>query len=358
MLFVFLSHFTECYILPTGKTHLLSMLYGISKVASPTFMLVSGIVLGYLHETHAKDFEPVKRMLIGKGLFLLTIGRVLMTCAHIPIAGGLPQALNWFLITDAIGVCVILGSLTIQYMKPWHRMLAGLSIYCLSLLLVIFWVPQSRDLMGVKEVLVGPSAGAPYSDHVLADVFPLIPWFALYLTGTVVGSRFGRLYASGEVSRAVSYVGRLAIGCLVFGVAIAVVRKICWPMDQAELGVALSYQSHPEKLPPSIVYFLFYGGIGLSFLFGFLRFKNLAFVRSLANHVGVMGRVSLFVFIVQYYVYFSGLVLLRPGYSAFWPVYFVLSAMVIYLVSRLWFTSGMNRYLIIRYDKFLRPANR
>lgn len=356
MLFVFLSHFAESYVSPTGKSGLLGILYRISMVASPTFMLISGTVLGYLYETHKDDFGPLKRILIGRGLFLLTLGRVLIMLAHIPLAGGFRQMLGWGFITDAIGISVILGSLSIRHLRPSLRLLIGLCLYAVSWWVVLTWFPNGFFLKSLKYSLFGPLSG--YQNLIYADVFPVVPWFSIYLVGSFLGARLGQLQIRNEMSRATSLVLQWALGTLFLAVVIHTFKLYLGDAIPAELTNAWFHMVQMGKLPPTILYFLFYGGIGLLFLYAFLRFERNRVVKAVMEFTRILGQVSLFVFILQYYVYFSVFVLLRLDYSPFWPLYFAVSIIVIYLPSKIFYDRGLNRYFIVPYSRLFDQARR
>ncbi len=356
MLFVFLSHFTESYIRPTNKFELMLWLYRISMLASPAFMLMSGIVLGYLYETHKENFVAMKRKLIGRGLFLLTLGRLLIILAHIPIAGGFQQALRWGFITDAIGMSVIVGSLTIKYLRPSIRFFIGLGLFTLSWWLILTWFPDGKPLEAIKGLLFGPMEG--YENKIYADVFPIVTWFSLYLFGTCIGSRLGILQIREEMLKATSFVGRVASALSLAAVIILALRILMGPFDSSKLGLALSSQLYPQKLPPTALYFAFYGGMGLSILYGYLKFRENAFVTIISQVTRVFGEVSLFVFVVQYYVYFSVFVLLKLDYSVLWPLYFAASVIIIYIPSRIWYSRGLNKYLTVPYWKIFDKSTR
>ena len=349
MFFVFLSHFAESYVRPNGKFELLSILYHITMVASPTFMLISGIVLGHLYEMRKDDFQPLKRTLIGRGLFLLTIGRVLIMLAHIPLAGGFISMLHWGFITDAIGVSVILGPLLIQRVNSTVRLVAGIGLFALSRTLVFTWYPTQEFMTVVKYLLFGPAAG--YHNAIYADVFPIVPWFSVYLVGTCIGTRIGTLHVRGEMGKANAFILALASVTISFLVLGPVLIEYINVQSLEHITSSWPLMIHIEKLPPSLSYFLFYGGIGLLILYAYSRLESNSVVASIARFTGMIGQVSLFVFIVQYFVYFSLLVVLKLQYTVFWPLYFVASVFVVCVPSKLWYDRGLNKYLSVPYDK-------
>ena len=65
--------------------------------------------------------------------------------------------------------------------------------------------------------------------------------------------------------------------------------------------------------------------------------------------MATIGQVSLFVFILQYYIYFSLLysLHLRPGH--YWPLYFLISVALIIMAALFWHRRGLNRFITVGY---------
>ena len=85
MLFVFLAHFNEYYLGSNGKSNQLYFLEKFTKLASPTFIIISGITLGFLFSINKLNFGQTKRKLVDRGLFLITIAHVLIALSWIPM---------------------------------------------------------------------------------------------------------------------------------------------------------------------------------------------------------------------------------------------------------------------------------
>jgi hypothetical protein len=64
MLFVCLSHFTGDYLLKTGPTQLADCLGTARMIASPTFVIVSGMVVGFLAKTNPNGFGQLRLKLV------------------------------------------------------------------------------------------------------------------------------------------------------------------------------------------------------------------------------------------------------------------------------------------------------
>jgi hypothetical protein len=102
-----------------------------------------------------------------------------------------------------------------------------------------------------------------------------------------------------------------------------------------------------QKLPPGPVYALGYGGLGLAFLLMFMRLEEHVPGSRLLSALGVFGRASLFVFIRQYFVFFTGFEILRPAYSPWWPLWLGAATIAMWLVAREWDRRGLNRLLTV-----------
>src|SRR5262245_65843957 len=81
MLFVFLSHFGLIYFTDTNAT-LLALSQDIGRVATPTFMIISGVMAGYLFESR-QDFSGMRTKLRDRGLFYLVAGHLAITAATV-----------------------------------------------------------------------------------------------------------------------------------------------------------------------------------------------------------------------------------------------------------------------------------
>jgi hypothetical protein len=102
-----------------------------------------------------------------------------------------------------------------------------------------------------------------------------------------------------------------------------------------------------QKLPPTPVYFAWFGGCGMllvSTILWLVKHGRAAwFIRAAA----VLGRASLFVFILQFYVYYVAFHLLALPYTPMWPAYLLGSIALIWLAARWWDARGLQRYLTV-----------
>ena len=111
MILVFVAHFSDAYYgLSSPVRH--GLLTFVTRVASPAFVWISGIMLGILYHRHREHFERTRNRLIDRGLFLILVGHPLIAGAHFP------NGLRIVFITDTIGVAVIVGALLIARAQP------------------------------------------------------------------------------------------------------------------------------------------------------------------------------------------------------------------------------------------------
>ncbi|MGA9362883.1 MAG: acyltransferase family protein [Bacteroidota bacterium] len=341
MLGVFLSHFAYGYFNRGVTVSYLPWLFYVAMLASPMFMIISGVVLGFLYETHKENFEKIKLKLIVRGLFLMGVGHILIVIAHIPAAGSIVGALHWGFITDIIGMNLVIGPLLIGLIRPRERIAFGVLLYAFSIVVGLAWHPTAFALQVFKEMIFGEE----YGKGVFTEFFPFIPWFSLYFLSSCIGERIGRYHLQNNTTRMAALVFKVAVGslCSVLVLKVGFYLVNVWGLlpDSAPLFRALVSLFH--KRPPLPGYFLFFGGVGLLLLFALLKFERQdRLSREFSKVLVMVGRTSLFVFIVQYYVYFGIFTELRLPYSPLWPAYFLLSVAFILLLSKMWYQKRIR----------------
>jgi uncharacterized membrane protein len=343
MLCVFLSHFVEVYFHRHGLAT--TTAYMVTMFASPAFISISGVMLAVLYRTRKERFQTTKSRFIRRGLFLLTAGRVLIYLAHIPFAGGFAEALRWGFMTDTIALCIILGPLVIEHWGMRMRLWTGVAIVLLSWVAVQFWVPEGIGATAWKEILVGPFGSAT---RFFADIFPVVPWFGLYLAATSAGEYLAELLAAGKRVQATKALLWLGTGGIVAAAVLVAVRLVLHRVGEGMPGAVGDAFLFPfQKLPPSPTYLLFYAGCAALLLFALMQFESARVVKAYSQVASVLGRTSLFMFILQYVVYFGVLALVDVGPASLWPLYFAASAAAMWGVGVVWDRLNLNRYLIV-----------
>jgi hypothetical protein len=346
MLFVLLSHFSGTYfgegaaIMPLLKT--------ICMVASPAFMLISGMMLGLLYRRDTAEFGRVRLHLFDRALFLLTVGHMVIWLAHFLRLPDTHSLLRFSWITDSVAISVLLIGATISRMPARTRAVAAVTVYGFSWLMVLAWEPHLVSSEFVKDTLIGPYG---HSNIWLYNV-PLLPWLAIYLAGTVLGERLAVLSLRGEKARFAGEVFRLGLGA----VAMSVVLKVCFltirglhiVTNTRTLAALRTTASMSFKLPPSPMYVLLFGGWALLIFATILTLEDRPLAESFIQWTALLGRNSLFVFLVQFYVYIVALEYFRLPVTAWWPLFFIATVVLITLAAREWDRNGLNRYLSMR----------
>jgi hypothetical protein len=82
MVLVFASHFADAYLGSAGAHRTHEAVVRASFAASPMFMLVSGLLLGFLFASHRDGFDRLRKKLVDRALFLLTAAHFAIVAAH------------------------------------------------------------------------------------------------------------------------------------------------------------------------------------------------------------------------------------------------------------------------------------
>lgn len=344
MLFVFLSHFLEYYLTCHGKLEQLHFLWRFTLIASPTFVLISGTTLGYLFSVKKTNFGPTQRKFIDRGLFLISIAHLLIMFSWRPMIeffhGSIWRVL---FITDTIGFCLIAGPFLISKVKPSGRLTLAVILYSLSWLIISFGNLKNVDLEIISETFFGE-----LKNSFLFDVFPIIPWFSLYLVGTTIGERVGFYQLNGFQKDITALFFKIGLSSIGFSFMIIVFHKLLKAKGIPELDeTILALISSTQKDPPGLVYFLFYGGVGMIMLAVLNKLVESQLFGVVLHNLEIIGKTSLFAFVLQYFMYFSVVVWINPPYWKIWPLFFILTMFINIILIRLWDKKELNKYITV-----------
>jgi uncharacterized membrane protein len=351
MLFVCVSHFNSAYFerLPAHQFEA-SMLRNLTLIASPTFITISGLLLGFLARARPRDAAALRIKLVDRGLFMLTIGHVLIALAHAPIAGGIGPAFEWGFITDVIALGLMIGPVLVDRVPPGRRLALAGGLYALTWIVIATWRPESTALQRTKEYVFGPSHFLDGVPRLVFDCFPLVPWLAVYVAATVLGERLGQRATAGRGADMVPMLVRVTLGCLL---VVLLVKGGPFALKLAGLGssgvLVWTLGSPFQKQPPSLAYLGIYGGLGLMLLCGLLAIDARPLLRRALAIPAALGRASLVMFIVQYFVYFSVFVWWSPPYTPWWPLMLLASLVLMIGVGVLWARFGRNDVFSVGY---------
>src|SRR5262249_19291780 len=102
MFFVCLSH-SAAYVSAQSAAFARGLI-AVGMIATPTFLLLSGIVCGYLGNAEEVANDALPRRLLDRGLFLLLVVHVLLGFIHATWWPLVPAMTGSFYITDAVAV--------------------------------------------------------------------------------------------------------------------------------------------------------------------------------------------------------------------------------------------------------------
>jgi len=343
MLFVLLSHFGFTFF-PDQSARLPTVMRITGMVASPSFVLINGILIGFLCAVRSSgDYSRLRTVFIDRGLFLLTIGHLLLLGSHAPA-----YTLRFLCITDTIGACLLVTPFVAQHCSAQNRLGIGLAAYFVSMIAIDSWHPHSEISALLKETLVGSLDPVAYKYS-----FPILPWFAVNCFGAALGDVLGRYQLAGNLKAmqrvlALSAVGSMLIALGLSGSYLLVKQE---GVARATQTMLRPIASPLQKTPPGPDYVLWYGGLGLTIILGCLTLQSSRRFDGLLRRAAQLGEASFFVFVLQFYVY---LVLILPFNSrlpmrGLWPAYLFVSFVVVIVPAIVWQKCGANRFLTVGY---------
>ena len=349
MLFVCLSHFASIFLAPWDNPSLSPIVQwsgmlavDISMMASPTFVSVSGIVVGYLYRCNPQGMPALRRKLIDRGLFLLLVGHGLLAVPSYVQFHRTPGALRFEMITDAIGVAIIIGPSLLMWISARGRIVVGTGLLALAWCVSYLWAPHGTFASIMARYAFG------FTDELSG--FPFIPWLGVYVLATVLGERVGTYARASQPRRGDALFLRVAMISLGIGIAATVARHMVRALTPAlmnEHDSLFGFVAASRKFPPGPIYLLLFGGAGMILIakaFSLSRDDKWA---PLTRPLGAIGRASFFVFILQSYVYYIALPPLGLPYPQLWPLYYVTSLLFFLAAAALWNAFDGNRFLTI-----------
>jgi hypothetical protein len=174
---------------------------------------------------------------------------------------------------------------------------------------------------------------------------------ALYALGLPLGHMFsayrsGRIHGTRVASRlAITGLALVAFSCLLRAVRYAIDHvPLFHSLPHAGLDLTLKVTA---KTPPSPAYLMFFSGTGLILmaLAFWLAQRKRAAGNAFLEWFAVIGRASLFVFVLQYFLYWTLPDLLGIEPNALCLVFFVGNVLLMHAAARGWARIHGNRHL-------------
>jgi uncharacterized membrane protein len=346
MVLVCLSHIKHHFVVSAPELEW--MLTVVTRVATPTFLLLSGFVISHLLRTDQSGRARI--ILVDRALFLLIVAHVLIGLAELQNVGFLEWYLGRSLITDAVAVALF-GAVLLR-----KRSAAVLTVLGVSLCLVSWILAMILDLRSDSAKMLGAVLFDLRSAHNPMIDAPLAPYVGVFFLGMALNVRLQPFLASARHRHTAA---RLLIAGAATMLA-AIGGVIVWHFAKESIG---AWIANPEvldrmrmtlnpltKRPPAPAYLLFYGGAALVLLAMCFARRPAVVMDRLVTHAAVIGRASLMCFVVQDWIFHLAPRLL--GYDgqtsvAFWFAYFSVGVGLLYVLAIAWGRVHGNRYMTV-----------
>ena len=354
MLFVCLAHFTNSYHFLLGKDDAGTWLVTIGMLASPTFVTVSGTVAGFLWTTRRNFFAHLQRRLLDRGVFLLSIGHIILALSGFFTNFGIVNALKRGYITDAIAIAVIIGPWLVTRLSVKSRLLVAATLFVVNWLAILFWAPHLGPAVFFKHYFVGIIN--PDEFGISFSAFPAIPWFAVYLVGTTIGQTVGKFYVTKDKRKGHALLAKIGVASFSIGVVAKLVAAAVRHYDPAfSVGHpdVMALLSSYQKFPPGPTYLFFFAGAGMLMASFVLEADRRGHARLVLGQLRQLGEASLFVYALQFYLYTVLLRSLHLRYTRLWPIGFIASLGLLALAATLWNSVNGKRFLTVGLTHFL-----
>lgn len=344
MLLACLAHFA--WWMEAAYPSLALKLATIGLVATPAFMVLSGSMIG-LKAGRARLVGTKMRLdLIDRGIFLIIVAHVLIAVAEVHRGGTILQRLEQFNSVDEIGVgCILFGVFNGLALKPMRVLLTLVfSLTCLGWALALAWHPLMPTAMVVEELLVGQLTNNPIVDYAC----PMAPYLALFVAGVVLGRFVAQREQQGRLDSIATPLCKL--GATMVAAALAAQLSYKWAAMQGWVSADSAWHASVgilRKIPPSPGYLVFFTGVALM-MFGLLtHLRRATRARWLLEWLATIGQVSLFVFVLQYFVFWTLPDLLGLKPASYFPLLFAGQIALLWFMARWWGRIGGNRWIRI-----------
>jgi uncharacterized membrane protein len=344
MLFVCIAHFGWGYLEGAGYNHAAVIVTLAGEVATPTFIAISGILLGQLYGAgpSPKPTWPATRLkLIDRSIFLLTIGHALIVLAHQPTGFG--RGVKVVFVTDVVAIAALAGAFLMPRFTERSRLALSLGLLLAGDLLA-GW--DGRQPVSLARELLGGTVGP----HLLDYSFPFLQWTGVYLAATLVGQRLAKSHGTDSQHSVERRLLRFGASSMLLAILMKALFNIMRAAHEIPGGGTLALLSELttpwQKLPPGPVFLLFQGGLGVVLVGCCMLGEHRPAARVLLVHFAVIGRNSLSVFIAQYALFKSMQALHLPPFAA-WPLLFLAAIASLRAFAIWWDLHDGSRWLTV-----------
>jgi surface polysaccharide O-acyltransferase-like enzyme len=359
MFFIGVSHIS--FYLINDSATLASHLRAIGFLATPNFLLMSGLACGY--QLAASPTTATALRIVDRGLFAFLVG-------HLLVAGSLVYvvppgtAFEHIVITDSIGVLLCMAPL-LKHASAQRLLWIGAAVYVFASAVALSWHPTSNLQILLGAVLFSINDGSMPD---VGWVSPTIAYMGIFLVGVGLGKLISRCRRDGRaevLSVRLAAAGSIAV---MAALAVNVARHFVKPhlMRHFAQGnwadVILATMNVRHDAPPTLGYALFYGGIGVA-LVGFLGLmpwrETASPLLRVVRLAAVIGRASFVSYVVQQWI--IDFIPIWVGFDSWLtpatsPLYLALNTVIMFWVAMIWDRRKANRYMTFGLKPASRPA--
>lgn len=300
MFFACLAHFA--WWLEVAYPALAVRLHVVAMVATPSFVALSGAMIGLRAGRAGRIEQRLRIELADRGIFLLVVAHLLIALSEVHRGGTFAERLLQFNTVDVIAIGCLLFALAgnaLLRMQPWQVAFLALSLTAVGWAVALGWHPIGTSGRVAEELLVGQLRGAA----VIGYACPLAQFMTLFLLGSVLG----RLLAGLERGRGLEAAATplLAGGLLLAAIALGARVAVRALVPAADADPWLESTMLTQRVPPSPGYMALFGGLSLAMCGAIIALWRSGRCAALLEALAVVGRVSLFVFVLQYFVFWT-----------------------------------------------------
>jgi uncharacterized membrane protein len=281
------------------------LLWPITSLAAVAFVSISGVMYSYYLYSQP-DRRLAYRRYVKRAAFLLLAAHPAINLASYYFSvdansrssgyrAVLDQIVLNFPITDTIGACLLMAPLFIICFSPFQRAVAIVSMLVFTAVIRAFVIPIDPHWALLQDATFGVLA--------LHKVFwfPLVPWMAIFLTGSFAGKSLVCLKKGAlDISALVRGMKNAGIILAVCGVVLIIgykMLKLTFGSDWSRNLFLAIYPGQTTTLLPvylAVLALLFSALLQRIDMYG--QYNRLFWLLS------ILGRTSLFTFVVQFAV--------------------------------------------------------
>ena len=351
MIMVCLSHIRYHF---DDVPEIYSLLTYITRVATPTFLLLSGFVAAHVLSSGRAG---ARIAVVDRALCVLVVGHLLLNIEQLPQVGVVEWLLARVTVTDAIAVCLIVAAMCAQ-VPTRVLLLAGAVLALVSWPIAIAagtdWAVGQRVLVVLFDVHSGQNN--------LVDA-AIAPYLGVFLIGMGLSKSSSHLIQNRHdvlLARRLFMFGIVAVGGVLFAAFLWHEFKgaLVPILGSSETAALFRQTLNPlQKLPPSPAYLAFYGGAGLLIAAACLARRPRVLLEPAVKWAATIGRASLMAFVLQDWMLRSIPVLFGfddlPS-AIFWGAYFIGAILVLHWCAARWDVVRANRFLTVGLKRLSR----